>query len=159
MLFRSANLPSSLFAEALKDVRTGVYFGWAVIESPVEDGSDGGAGYDIPHKAVVNVGYSPTFEGKENAEKIIEAHLMPESELSDFYGQKMRLLLGGFLRPERKFPSFPDLIAAINNDVVCAKQALDVEPFIGLKAEEFVAGGDADNEENEETSWATQEWR
>ena len=156
--FPTANLPSSLFAEALADVRTGVYFGWAVIESPVEDGSDGGAGYGIPHKAVVNVGYSPTFEGKENAEKIIEAHLMPESELSDFYGQKMRLLLGGFLRPERKFPSFPDLIAAINNDVVCAKQALDLEPFIGLKAEQFVAGSGADNEENEEASWATQEW-
>ena len=158
--FPTANLPSSLFAEALADVRTGVYFGWAVIESPVEDGSDGGAGYDIPHKAVVNVGYSPTFEGKENAEKIIEAHLMPESELSDFYGQKMRLLLGGFLRPERKFPSFPDLIAAINNDVVCAKQALDLEPFVGLKTEDFVAGSGADSEESEEeTSWDTQEWR
>ena len=156
--FPTANLPSSLFAEALADVRTGVYFGWAVIESP-QDGSGGGAGYDIPHKAVVNVGYSPTFEGKENGEKIIEAHLMPESELTDFYGQKMRLLLGGFLRPERKFPSFPDLIAAINNDVVCAKQALDLEPFVGLKTEEFVAGSGADSEENEEeASWDTQEW-
>lgn len=156
--FPTANLPSSLFAEALADVRTGVYFGWAVIESS-EDGSDSGIGHDVPHKAVVNVGYSPTFEGKENAEKIIEAHLMPEGDLSDFYGQKMRLLLGGFLRPERKFPSFPDLIAAINNDVACAKQALDLEPFVGLKAEEFVAGSDADGEGNEEASWNSQEWR
>lgn len=153
--FPTANLPSSLFAEALADVRTGVYFGWAVIEKP-KDGTDG-TGYDIPHKAVVNVGYSPTFEGKENAEKIIEAHLMPEGELSDFYGQKMRLLLGGFLRPERKFPSFPDLIAAINNDVVCAKQALDLEPFAGLKAEEFVADASSSTDQDE-ASWGTQEW-
>ena len=159
--FPTANLPSSLFTEALADVRTGVYFGWAVIESP-EDGSDSGVGYNIPHKAVVNVGYSPTFEGKENAEKIIEAHLCPEGELSDFYGQKMRLLLGGFLRPERKFPSFPDLIAAINNDVACAKQALNLEPFAGLKTEEFVAGaGTSSNDsgdQEDEASWGTQDW-
>lgn len=161
--FPTANLPSSLFTEALADVRAGVYFGWAVIESP-EDGSDSGVGCNIPHKAVVNVGYSPTFEGKENAEKIIEAHLCPEGELSDFYGQKMSMILGGFLRPERKFPSFPDLIAAINNDVTCAKRALDLEPFAGLKTEEFVAGAgtinssDDSGDQEDEASWGTQDW-
>jgi hypothetical protein len=30
----------------------------------------------MPIKAVVNVGYSPTFEGKENKERIVEAHLI-----------------------------------------------------------------------------------
>ena len=29
----------------------------------------------------------------------------------------MRLSLSGFLRPEMKFPSFPDLVKAITNDV------------------------------------------
>ena len=32
--FPTANLPSSLFANALENVPTGVYFGWAVIEDP-----------------------------------------------------------------------------------------------------------------------------
>jgi len=139
--FPTANLPSSLFAQALANVRTGVYFGWAVIEGSETEGDDT-PGLSITHKAVVNVGYSPTFEGSENVEKIIEAHLMPDEELGDFYGQKMRLILGGFLRPERKFPSFPDLVAAINNDVDCAKAALDLEVFSTLRSDPLMSGDD-----------------
>lgn len=48
-------------------MNTGVYFGWAAVESV-----DNVAGRNRPIKAVVNVGYSPTFEGKENEEKIVE---------------------------------------------------------------------------------------
>ena len=58
----------------------------------------------VPHKAVVNVGFSPTFEGQENPEKIVEAHLMfDDTELAspldppDFYHEMMRLQLIGFL--------------------------------------------------------------
>lgn len=36
-------------------------------------GNEGGAG---PWKCVANVGYSPTFAGQENAEKIVEGHLI-----------------------------------------------------------------------------------
>ena len=38
-----------------------------------------------------------------------------------------------------KFPSFPDLIEAINKDVVNAKNALDVDPFKSLREESFVS--------------------
>ena len=141
--FPTANLPESLFSDALENVSTGVYFGWALVE-----GRDGGI-----HKAAVNVGYSPTFEGKENAEKIIEAHLIPDEPLEDFYGETMRLALCGFLRPEQKFDSFPDLMAAITNDVSNAKEALTVEPYASLRADSFLvnaneewigtSGGDA----------------
>lgn len=64
----TANLPCSLFANALQDVPTGVYFGWAVIEGAKGEEK----GRDVTHKAVVNVGYSPTFDGEENKEKIVE---------------------------------------------------------------------------------------
>jgi riboflavin kinase len=106
----TANLPASLFETALRDVpTTGVYFGWAVLE----DASGDKPGRNIPQKAdVVNVGYSPTFEGQENPENIIEAHLIlgEDDEMTEFYGDTMRLQLGGFLRKERKFPTFPELI-------------------------------------------------
>jgi riboflavin kinase len=78
----------------------------------LEDASGDKTGRNIPQKAVVNVGYSPTFEGQENpAEKIIEAHLIlgEDDEMTDFYGETMRLQLNGFLRKERKFPTFPEL--------------------------------------------------
>lgn len=91
----TANLPSSLFANALQNVPTGVYFGWALIEG------EGKKGRAVVHKAVVNVGYSPTFDGEENKEKIVEAHLIVnDGDIEgDFYGETMRLSLHGFLRP------------------------------------------------------------
>ncbi len=156
----TANL-ASLFQSALEDVSTGVYFGWAVIESEKE-------GRNGPVKAVVNVGYSPTFEGKENKEKIVEAHLitksspmtviddvsisdyvLDQSEESDiideieddFYGETMRLQLIGFLRPEQKFDSFPDLIAQIHRDIGTADLALKWHPFIFSKEDAFIQDG------------------
>ena len=75
--FPTANLPSSLFQNALADVEKGVYFGWAVIEGTDEEGRN------VAHKAVVNVGLSPTFEGAENPEKIIEAHLSVGEQTDD----------------------------------------------------------------------------
>jgi len=131
--FPTANLPESLFANALEEVSTGVYFGWAVVE-----------GRDGIHKAAVNVGYSPTFEGKENREKIIEAHLILEKPLDDFYNETMRLALSGFLRPEQKFDSFPDLMAAITRDVANAKDALTVEPYASLKSDAFIMNENKD---------------
>jgi riboflavin kinase len=148
----TANLPASLFQNALQEVDTGVYFGWAALEH-------------IPNrvfKAVVNVGFSPTFEGKENKEKIIEAHLIltqkdndnndyagdddgdggKEEEtfapLQDFYGQVMRLQLNGYLRDEEKFDSFPALVAQIHADIDDAREALDGSPFSDLRSDDFL---------------------
>lgn len=53
----TANLPESLFQTALADVPTGVYLGWAAV------GQQEAAGRRS-YKAVVNVGYSPTFVGE-----------------------------------------------------------------------------------------------
>jgi riboflavin kinase len=151
--FPTANLPSRLFQDALGDVDTGVYFGFVSIE-----GRD-----NKIYKAVVNVGFSPTFQGKENKEKIVEAHLMVEDEeLKDFYGETIRLQLTGFLRREIKFPSFPDLIAQINADVIDAKDSLDKAPYATFKSDDFLdtskpwtgeGGG------NEEASWEFQKIR
>jgi riboflavin kinase len=48
-----------MFQKALVDLPGGVYFGWAVLEDPKGKKK----GRNKPLKAVVNVGYSPTFEG------------------------------------------------------------------------------------------------
>ena len=134
----------------------------------------------MPIKAVVNVGYSPTFEGKENKERIVEAHLItrnspmtkPEQiavinginyeiktidEVSnstvneiegDFYNEMMRLQLIGYLRPEQKFDSFPDLIAQIHRDIGNAAWALDSMPFVFSKEDKFIK--DAGNKAEED---------
>ena len=169
-------LPSSLFQTALEDISNGVYFGWAVIES-----ASSNKGRNIPIKAVVNVGYSPTFEGKENKEKIVEAHLIttsspmekPESTNNeessdnideiegDFYGETLRLQLIGYLRAEQKFDSFPELIAQIHRDIGNANWALDSMPFVFSKEDSFIkdevewigsSGGDGS------ASWEYETW-
>ena len=120
--FPTANLAASLFGEALADVPTGVYFGWATIE-----GDEPGCGR--AHKAVVNIGMSPTFE-EQNPEKIAEAHLIGECGFEgDFYGKVMRMTLVGSQRPELKFPSFPMLVAQITKDVKDAEEALEMSPY------------------------------
>lgn len=103
----TANLPTSLFSNALQNVPTGVYFGWALIES--EDSEiKMKKGRNVVHKAVVNIGFSPTFDGQENKEKIVEAHLIVgDGDIEgDFYGETMRLSLHGFLRPGRSIVHF-----------------------------------------------------
>jgi len=133
----TANLPESLFSSALQNVTTGVYFGWATIED-FSYAKKPKIGRNVPHKAVVNVGYSPTFAGEENPEKIIEAHLIlenPQEDIQDdFYEETMKLILLGFLREEKKFDSFPDLIAQIQLDISCAKEALtNVDSYVNVK--------------------------
>jgi len=120
----TANLPSRLFQDALSNIEPGVYFGWAYLEH-LQD--------RLPFQAVVNVGYSPTFEGEENKEKIIEAHLIDGKGLDDFYGQEMRLELSGYLRPEKKFDSFPALLGQIRADITEAQLALEGSPYIELR--------------------------
>jgi riboflavin kinase len=130
--FPTANLPSSLFQRALDKIPTGVYFGWALIEGTQP-------GRCIPHKAAVNIGYSPTFEGEENKQKIVEAHLILDVPLTDFYDEVMRLELLGYLRPEQKFDSFPALVQAITNDVSNAKACLDEQPYVSFLKANFLA--------------------
>mmetsp|Transcript_3591 Transcript_3591/g.6634 ORF Transcript_3591/g.6634 Transcript_3591/m.6634 type:complete len:303 (-) Transcript_3591:244-1152(-) len=156
--FPTANLPASLFGEALKGWESGVYAGYAFVEPDGDgddgDGGDAQTGRGRVFKAVCNVGLSPTFEGQENPEKIVEAFLIrpaeePSPSLSgptvddvhgtspsyfskDFYGATMRLVLAGWLRPEMKFPSFPALVAQITKDVSDADAALDFPPFTTL---------------------------
>lgn len=53
-----------------------MYFGWAALEE-ADEKDEGAAGCGGgPWKCVANVGYSPTFAGQENAEKIVEGHLI-----------------------------------------------------------------------------------
>jgi len=116
----TANLPCSLFQQQLAELPCGVYVGWAGVRGDV-------------HKCVCNVGFSPTFEGAENPEKIVEAHLMEEFD-SDFYDEPMSVLLLGFIRPERKFSGIDELLATIRADIDAARDALESSPLVELQS-------------------------
>ena len=148
--FPTANIgPAAFFNETAlaNHISTGVYFGHALIEQPtashiindketspsIDGSSNKYRNVNDIYKTVVNIGYSPTFVGQENKMKIIEAHfILPEdTPLNDFYNVTIRLQLLGFLRPELKFASFPDLIQQITNDISTAQQLLETqEPYV-----------------------------
>ena len=144
--FPTANLgPATFFDTILTNISTGVYFGYAMIEPPIVsfdvDCDDNNSTTDIPnlhwnhiYKAVVNIGYSPTFVGQENQRKIIEAHLLLPTETTstvdiDFYHTTLRLQLLGYIRPEMKFTSLPDLIQQINQDIDTTQQLLGLDLY------------------------------
>ena len=64
-------------------------------------------------KAVVNIGFNPTFE--ENELKI-EAHLLDVGDV-DLYGTELRLEFIGRLRSERKFRGVDELVSQIKTDI------------------------------------------
>lgn len=53
------------------------------------------------YKAAVSIGWNPTYTGdKAVKQKMIEPYLLHEFE-EDFYGQPLRLLVVGYIRPVR----------------------------------------------------------
>ena len=71
-------------------------------------------------KGVVNIGRRPTFDGEGVT---VEAHLFDFDE--DLYGQSLRVLLAGHIRPEMKFDGFEAIKAQIAEDCVTARAVLD----------------------------------
>jgi riboflavin kinase / FMN adenylyltransferase len=105
--FPTANVdPGSYVMPAL-----GVYAVWV----GVTDGPD-----TVWHKAVVNVGRRPTFDGEGIT---VEAHLFDFDD--DLYGKILRVAFVEFIRPEMKFDGFEAIKAQIAVDCVTAREILD----------------------------------
>jgi FAD synthase len=54
----------------------------------------------------------------------VEPHLL-HTFAEDFYGQELRLVVCGYLRPELNFASLEALMAAIHGDIAQAKARLE----------------------------------
>ena len=93
----------------------------------------GPASVDAPvYKAAVSIGWNPTYTGDEAVKhKMIEPYLLHEFD-TDFYGEALRLVVCGYIRPEAKFEGeqwLSELKAAIAQDVRVTEASLDQEPF------------------------------
>jgi len=126
----TANLDVDVVAEALEGMRRGVYFGFARLP---EDGKHGKW-----CKCVVNVGARPTFADGEGV--TVEVHALRDFG-RDFYGERMDVVVLGFLRPEMRFDGLQALVARIMADIGLARGALDdracrerVDESVGFQA-------------------------
>ena len=76
---------------------------------------------------VLNLGQRPTFADGDGLS--VEAHLL-HTFGADFYGREVRALVLGFLRPELRFGSLPELLDRIRQDIGLARAQL-AAPALG----------------------------
>ncbi len=105
---RSIGIPTANLAidERMVIPFDGVYAAWAVVG-------------DDAHRAVVNVGFRPTFG---TARRTVEAHLLDGEH--DLYGLQVGLVFLGRIRGERKFPDAAALVEQIRVDIESASAIL-----------------------------------
>ncbi|XP_024022253.1 bifunctional riboflavin kinase/FMN phosphatase isoform X1 [Morus notabilis] len=106
----TANLSTDGYSTLLSEHPSGVYFGWA------------GLSTRGVFKMVMSIGWNPYFN---NTEKTIEPWLLHDFD-EDFYGEELRLVIVGYIRPEANFPTLEGLIAKIHEDKKIAETALDL---------------------------------
>uniref|UniRef100_A0A1E1WZS3 Riboflavin kinase n=1 Tax=Amblyomma aureolatum TaxID=187763 RepID=A0A1E1WZS3_9ACAR len=105
----TANFSQDLVTKTPAELECGVYYGWASVnDGPV-------------NKMVMSVGWNPYYK---NEKKSMETHIMHKFS-EDFYGAMLKVVVLGFLRPEKNFSSLDDLVAAIKKDIRDADEALD----------------------------------
>lgn len=117
----TANIPVEPYEKILLDFPLGVYWGLASVnDGPV-------------YGMAMNVGWSPFYKNKE---KTVEIHVLNKFD-DDFYGQHIKAVALGYIRPEANFNSVEDLKSAIQNDLTCARKMLANESlFDGLNVVE-----------------------
>jgi len=69
---------------------------------------------------VMSIGYNPYFK---NTVRTAEVHILHKFE-QNFYGEPLRLLILGYIRPEKDYPSLEALIEDIRFDTKVASESL-----------------------------------
>ncbi|GFR98311.1 riboflavin kinase [Elysia marginata] len=118
----TANFPESVIQDLPSSFDCGVYYGWAKLNS-----------YPEVFKMTMCVGWNPYYQ---NTVKTMETHIIHQFD-SDFYGDVMKIIVLGFIRPMCDFPSLDALIKAIHNDIEVASKSLDTEESLQFKDDPF----------------------
>ena len=136
----TANLDPAAFEHTLDAEEEGVYVGWAMIEDSAMPPASRAV-----HKAVLSVGWNPTFN---NEKRTVEAYLCHDFA-SDFYEKQMRLIVCGYIRPQENFfaegvayeAAMAILIEAIAGDVEFGKSQLETLEMLAFRSDPFFASG------------------
>ncbi|XP_056641127.1 riboflavin kinase-like [Diorhabda carinulata] len=117
----TANLSRDAVEALPEDFKTGVYFGYASVDS------------GKVYKMVMSLGWNPFYN---NETKTMEIHILHEFE-SDFYDKELRVAVLGYMRQEKKFGSVNELIDAIKDDILQAKNELNASEFVIYRNHSF----------------------
>ncbi|KAJ1925174.1 riboflavin kinase [Tieghemiomyces parasiticus] len=117
----TANLPEQVVHDACSNLTTGVYFGWAQV--------DGGPVYGM----VMSLGWNPYYKNEKLSG---EVHILNEYP-QDFYGKPLKVVVLGYLRPERDYTSLDALIYDINVDITVAKNSMARAAYCAYRSDPF----------------------
>jgi len=101
----------------------------SAFEPTTSSSSSAAAGAAAVYKMVMSVGWNPFFK---NERKTVEPHLLHDFGGADFYGEELRLVLCGFMRPELNYTTLEALVAAIHSDIDHSRALLGEAPFDAL---------------------------
>lgn len=118
----TANLPPDAIASHVAEHVCGIYLGWA------------GLSHRGVFKMVMSVGWNPYFD---NEQKTVEPWLLHDFG-EDFYGEELRLVVVGYIRPEANFPSLEALVARIHKDGDIARAALSTPPYLQFSGDPYL---------------------
>ncbi|KAI9807939.1 MAG: hypothetical protein M1825_005245 [Sarcosagium campestre] len=123
----TANIPvSGLSVGGHEEIESGIYFGLASLK---EDNKE----VEI-YQMVMSIGWNPYYK---NTNRSVEVHLLHTFPY-DFYGAHMKLLILGYIRPERDYDSKDALIADIKEDAEVAKRSLARGPYSAFTEESWL---------------------
>ncbi|XP_068250971.1 riboflavin kinase isoform X2 [Palaemon carinicauda] len=117
----TANFPENVVDNLPEEITTGIYYGWAKVDS----------GPTL--KMVLSIGWNPYYNNKK---KSMETHIMHTFE-EDFYGSELKVVMLGYIRPEKNFSSLESLIEAIKNDIAEADKKLSLPESQAYKEHSF----------------------
>ncbi|KAF9163851.1 riboflavin kinase [Actinomortierella ambigua] len=126
--FGRANLPEDAITEQEKNMETGIYYGWAQVIVNCSGSSQGGDESSLSktdeiftvYPMVMSLGWNPFYK---NEKKSAEVHIMHKFE-NDFYGDELRVVVLGYIRPELDYTTLEALIQDINIDIEVAHNSL-----------------------------------
>ncbi|KAG0018612.1 riboflavin kinase [Podila clonocystis] len=151
----TANLPEEAIAEQEKDMVTGIYYGWAqvVVKAQKDEtqhqlescsslsafatnispsSSTSSLATSCPatvYPMVMSLGWNPFYK---NEKKSAEVHIMHNFH-KDFYGDDLRVIVLGYIRPELDYTTLEALIEDINIDIEVAHRSLERPDYAAFK--------------------------
>ncbi|KAI8616459.1 hypothetical protein BC830DRAFT_1063410 [Chytriomyces sp. MP71] len=119
----TANLPEDVSQYAGQFIETGILYGWASVNSNT-----------AVYPMVMSFGWNPYYK---NEKRSAEVHILHKFE-EDFYSKELRVVVVGYIRPEKNYTSLEALIADINFDIKVANNCLARPAYAALKEDPFL---------------------
>lgn len=119
-----ANFPGELVDGECKSMESGIYFGWASVgHSPTV------------YPMVMSLGWNPYYKNQRRSGEVHIIHQFP----NDFYGEELRVIILGYIRPEKDYASLDDLIWDIKEDIRLGSEVLEQSPaYSKFRGDQFL---------------------